>query len=230
MRVRLVNFAKGKWYPAGAARLMRSLTDVGFAHETRFYTDESELGVPSHDEAPYLFKLGALEIAQREGVDIVIWADAAIRAIAPLDRMIQHIAAHDYSFMSSCGVGEQHMCGVWTNDRMLEHFKLSRDEAMGWEQHSACCFGLRLGSPAVQQLLREWRDAAPCFPGAWDNSRRTESNDPRCRGHRHDQAALSIIAHRLGMSCYPRDLGFVAYEALAVQPYHPDVCLVSRGM
>ena len=40
---------------------------------------------------------------------------------------------------------------------------------------------------------------AGIFKGAWHNNHKTESQDPRCAGCRHDMSAGSIIANKLNM-------------------------------
>ena len=61
--------------------------------------------------------------------------------------------------------------------------------------------GLSRKSAVAMEFLRRWQAASAkgLFRGEWTNDTKSESTDPRCRGHRHDQSAASIIATQLGM-------------------------------
>jgi hypothetical protein len=50
-------------------------------------------------------------------------------------------------------------------------------------------------------FLDMWEQSmnAGCFKGAWNNGNLSESEDERCKGHRHDMTCGSIIANKLGM-------------------------------
>ena len=56
---------------------------------------------------------------------------------------------------------------------------------------------------------------AGLFKGNWDNSTGSESEDPRCKGHRHDLAIGSIFANYLEMKYQKGDeiLEYAAPEA-----------------
>jgi hypothetical protein len=50
-----------------------------------------------------------------------------------------------------------------------------------------------------------WKDALDngIFNGNWNNSNNTESTDPRCMGHRHDQTCAELVAHKLAIPLQP---------------------------
>jgi hypothetical protein len=54
-------------------------------------------------------------------------------------------------------------------------------------------------NPNTNEFYTRWKKACDdgIFRGAWNNNTQTESKDPRCRGHRHDQVCAEIISHQL---------------------------------
>lgn len=224
MRTRIVSFGKGAWYPRGLARLRASLVGL-YDGEVQLYTDEAELGCLTHKQAPYAFKVAAIRRAQADGVDVVVWLDASVWAIKPLAPLLADVVARGHTFFHNGW-----SCGQWTNDRMLQYFGMSRDEAMTISSIAAGYMGLDLRSTTVRQWLNEWEAAVPYFPGHWDNKHGTESADTRCLGHRHDQAAASIVGHRLGMEIIVGHTTFVANAPRPGETVADSVCLLAQGM
>ena len=202
----VVNFAKAApwpnlWYPRGQQRLDRSLFDQGFDGQTILFTDESELGVPPHRELPYAFKIAALRAAARRGCTSILWADASIFAIKPLNPVFEHIEKHGHLFFQA-GFN----CAQWTNDRALSIMGVTRDQAEQMEMLMACCMGFDLRNERTCRFLDQFENVVlhTCaVQGNWTNDSSTESRDPRCRGHRHDQSVASILAAQLGMKLEP---------------------------
>jgi len=52
--------------------------------------------------------------------------------------------------------------------------------------------------------LGNWATDTGLFKGKWHNRDRTESQDPRCEGHRHDQTCAELVARELGLQPGPR--------------------------
>lgn len=196
MRVAVCNVAFGSWHPKGQARLGRSLDEQAPSVE-RFFFDALPPGCPSHDAAagPYAFKAWALRAAAESGADVVVWADASYWLVRPIDVVLAWVADHGCWFH-----GPDSSLGAWTNDRTLAAFGVSRDEAMGAAMILAGGFALDLRRAPMRLFLEEYQRAAHegLFAGEWRNYG-TESADPRCRGHRHDQSVASLLIHRLGL-------------------------------
>ena len=59
--------------------------------------------------------------------------------------------------------------------------------------------------PITNEFFRRWKKAADdgIFCGNWANDTKTESQDSRCKGHRHDQTCAGFILHQLGIEKSP---------------------------
>jgi hypothetical protein len=202
----VVNYAKAApwpnlWYPRGQQRLERSLSDQGWNEGVLLFRDESELGVPPHAELPYAFKVAALRVAAKRGYTSLLWTDASIFAIKPLNPVFEHIEKHGHLFFHA-GFN----CAQWTNDRALSILGVTRDEAEKIPMLMALCLGLDLRNERTQRFLDKIESIilhTEAVRGGWTNENKQESADPRCLGHRHDQSVASIIAGQLGMALEP---------------------------
>lgn len=224
MRTRIVGFGKGAWYPRGIQRLKNSLSGY-YDGEVAFYSDEAQLGCLPHRQAPYAFKVAAIRRAQQDGVDVVLWLDASVWAVRPLAPLVAHIAEHGHALFNGGW-----NCGQWTNDAMLHHFGVDRESAKAMPMYLACYMGFDLRNPRTREWLDRWEAALPYFPGHWTNDRRTESQDPYCQGHRHDQSAGSLAAALLGMDLTLGHETFAAYYHGDDAQIKPTVCLLAQGM
>ena len=227
---RVINFARGSWYPKGQQRLMGSILRDSHPAPAMslFQNEEVDVGQPPHSEIPYAFKLGCFQRALAEGVDLVLWLDAACYAVRDITPVFDHIEKHGYFFVGASGEGEAHTIGKWTNDATLDAFGFERDEVMDVPQQSTCCVGLDLRRQDMRQWLHTWVTHRAFFKGRWDNKQLTESSDPRCLGHRHDQSVAALITHVMKLDVHPRDNHLFAYECCP-NP-QPTVCILSGGM
>lgn len=205
----IVNVATGKYVPL-QERLVRSLMEVNYRHGLLAWRDGFPPGSPSHDKSPYAFKLYALREVQRRGYRSVLWVDAPCVAIAHPDPLFDRIERAGHLLVSG---GEK--VGNWASDACLEEFSIGRDEAMDLPLMNGTFIGLDLGRPRS----REWLDglfracAKGLFEGPYlsehappnvlalkpDKPRGFVSKDPRCWGHRHDEAVGSCLAYRMGL-------------------------------
>lgn len=165
--------------------------------------------IDGFDYGPYVAKPFALEYARQCGAHLAILIDASFYPIRPIQPLIEHIQRNGYYL---CRNGFQ--VGEWASDACLEKMHATREEAFGMEEASSYCVGIDLtqGWHPAKEMLAAWLDAARigAFPGPHTNTggqgmrhhgpnRGFVSKDLRVKGHRHDQTALSIIAHRLRM-------------------------------
>ncbi len=225
MKTIILNFAKGAWYPAGQRRLVESLAKVGYTGDLATFTDESQLGVPPHREQPYAFKVAAVKGAMERGYDLALWADSAVWAHQPLDRLWAALEETSHLFFEGGW-----NCGQWCNDACLAHFGITREQAKAMPMFMACCMGFNFHHDVTKEFVRRWEAALPTFPGAWNNDARTESQDPYCMGHRHDQSAGSIIAAQLGMEQIVGHYTHFQYYYDKPEEIGETVCLLSQGM
>lgn len=207
MRVALCSVGVGAHYPQALDRLEASLDRVGYAGERYLWRGALPKRCPPHYHAPYAFKPWSLFLCQLDGVDIALWADAACVAMRPLDSLIRHVEEHGAYFH-----GPDHSTGLWTNDRTLAAFGVTRDAAMSIPMICAGTLGLDLRNERARLFLRRWLRGAEegLFAGQWTNERGTESSDPRCLGHRHDQSVASLLIHELALPMTQRFFRFAS--------------------
>lgn len=211
----IVNVGFGGWHPKGSARLERSLIYHGFEGHIQTWTNGLPPDCPPHDHTPYGMKVKAIEWAINEGYDRIMWLDSSVWAIRYPKNHFDAIAQQGYYMVDSGWV-----CDQWTNDNCLNYFGLTRDKAGDIPMISAGILGLSMRHEIAREFFAQWKNAmnAGAFRGSWTADPNEGSGD-RYRGHRHDQSCASIIAHRLGMVAYPRDLyDMYKYREMEMMP------------
>lgn len=195
----IINFASGR-YVKGQDRLSESLLKVGFDGTFLSWTNEESIGSPTHKDNPYAFKIYCFEQAINEGYTKILWVDASIYAVKPLDPIWECVERMGYMKQYA-----GHLCGWWASDRQLDYFGITRDEAMNLEMHgNGGFFALDFEKDIAKEFFKRWKQAMldGMFKGSWNNDNNCESSDPRCKGTRHDMLCGSIIANQLGMVAY----------------------------
>lgn len=198
----IINFATGH-YIKGQERLRQSLVDQGFDGEFMGWTHESQIGAPAHSLNPYAFKCYAFDQALARGYKKILWVDASVWAVKPLDPIWSSLEEKGY-MKEYAG----HLVGTWSSDTQLQYFGITRDEAMDLPMHAnGGFFALDFDVPIAVEFFNRWKKAMldGQFIGPWTNKNNEVSADPRCQGTRHDMTCGSIIANQLGMTAYPRD-------------------------
>lgn len=222
----ILNLATGN-YIVGQDRLRSTLSGY-YDGDILFFTEESQFGSPTHKENPYAFKTYAFQHALNLGYKKILWLDASIYAIKDISP-IWDIIERDGYIMQEAGW----YCGQWSNDKSLDYFGLSRDEAMTMPMYgNAGLLGLDLNKELPKIFLERWHKASMdgIFKGEWNNNSNTESNDIRCLGHRHDMSVGSIIANLLGMK-YIRSSEIMQYGSAPFEPSMNDsICLKAYGI
>ena len=206
----VVNVATGP-YVALQARLVASVRSSGWTGGVLLWSDAWPPGSPSHEEVPYGFKIHAIREAGRRGFESVLWLDSPCLVQRPLAPLFERVEADGHLLVTS-----REKLGNWIGDAALAAYGLSRDAAMELPLLHGSCFGLRLKDPkasawldALEQGAREGRLNGPYFTEhAPEDVRRRKprasvapaSADPRCWGHRHDEAIGSLLAPRFGLT------------------------------
>jgi hypothetical protein len=205
----ILNVATGRYVPY-QARLMKSLAGAGWKDTLMTWTDTFPRGSPSHREVPYAFKVHSIRAALQRGHTSILWLDSICVAEKPVESVFERIEREGYLLVT----GKDRL-GNWSNDSCLASFGLSRDDAMALQLINGSFIGLDLS----QGLARTWFDelAAACERGLFEGHYLSDhapaevraakpgkpvgfvSTDPRCWGHRHDEAVGSCLAHRHGM-------------------------------
>lgn len=199
----IVNVAVGPGHERGSRRLTETVKQFSPDVHVMSWQGKYPPGSPPHAEMPYAFKIHALEAAAAKGHRRLLWLDASMYAIKPIDYMFD-CADKDGAAVWQSGW----MVGQWTTDAALVRLGLSRDEAMGTLLCSGGVVSINLDTEVGSTLLRRWGEYARdgiSFQGKWNNKGHTCSQDPRCLGHRHDMPSLSLISRDLGLK--PRLFG-----------------------
>lgn len=187
-------------YVQNLARLSESLR-TNFDGDFLGFIGEASVGAPPHEQNPYAFKIYAFQKAIDAGYTQVLWLDSSCFAIKNVKPIFEEIEKSGY-IMQEAG----HYMGTWTNDKALAYFGVTRDEAMTMLMYGNAGFlGLNFEHGIANAFFDKWRAAMAggCFKGEWNNDNHTESDDERCKGHRHDMSCGSIIANQLGMKYKP---------------------------
>lgn len=195
MRKMVVNVATGS-YVAGQWRLLNALKQFSPDAEAMVWADAMPPGSPSHQNIPYAFKAWALMAADAAGADLVLWADACILPISSLSPLWKLIEGQGVWLAENVWSN-----GQWCSDAALPLLGIDREESFAQKHVVAGVLGLNLRSEIGRMFLAEYCGFAQngSFQGPWTNEGREASTDPRVLGHRHDQTAASVIAHRLGI-------------------------------
>lgn len=196
----IINYAEGKWYPKGQARLLQSLATVRF-QDSAFLFDATSVGdgCPSHADIPYGFKYWALDHVRKLGYDQSLWIDSSFWAVRSLDGLFADLEHHGYLLQESMG----YTVGDWTSDRALERLCIDRQKARQIVMHDGGLIGLGFHDEPANCFLDKMLELTKvdgCFQGPWTNESRQASQDEKVGGHRHDMSVGGIIAHGMGMN------------------------------
>lgn len=192
--VAVVCFATGDYYIYYANILVKTFRRHNLEINVYVFDDVRQIGSPTHQEIPYAFKYYAIQKVHSMGYRIVLWCDSVLKLQRSIISLLPEV----------CNVGvylqeDGWKSGMWANDRCLEHFKVTRDEAMNIPAIWACFMGFDFQHPRTEEFMKRWKAAmdAGAFHGRQSNEGQTESSDPRCRGHRHDQSCAELIAYQM---------------------------------
>lgn len=188
----IINAALGAWYPQGQQRLVRSLFFNGFPWNILTWTDWPN---DNYDKScPYNVKAAAFEEAINAGYTHILWADCSMWPINAVEPLFDVINDKGY-FLGQSGFNCAQVC----NDKSLEYFGITRDQAENIHDCMTGLFGVYMENPTAKNFITKWIKAAK--DGVFSGSRLhdNQSKDPRFLFHRQDQSCASIIAGLEGM-------------------------------
>jgi hypothetical protein len=211
-------------------RLGESLKRVKFDGDFLFWDEEFPEGCPSHFDAPFGFKAYCFYAASRLGYTQILWMDSTCVAIRPLSPIFESINQNGYVLFNN---NYDQSLGQWISDEALAFNQLIREDAMTIPEIPCSVIGLDLSSGIASSFLSQWhqimsdgvtakgttseiQDWAEYQEIFWNRNNRI-SQDPRVKGHRCDQPAAGIVAHRLGMLPYSDYLKDIHYPAKPVK-------------
>ena len=203
-KLAFVNVATPGYYKQAAEDLIKSIHEhcpnVSIFSFSRF----EDFGSPTHTENPYAFKLYAIDYVRDLGYDIIIWCDSPVRLTCPIEEWIAEVEKVGVYLQQT-----EWTIGQWANDKSLEWFKVSRDDVINLPSCAAGLQGLDFRHPTTIAYFDLWWKAmeAGLFKGAWKNETQSESKDPRCTGHRHDQTCAELTCYTLGIPFQPKVMG-----------------------
>lgn len=187
----------------------------------RLFYDDYPIGCPPHHEQQYAFKIYALQRAIAAGFRYVLWMDTSFQPIASIEPLWKIIEEQGW-FVARQGDAR---IGTWISDNALGYFGGGRDSLMETPLCYSGLVGLDLKNQTGFDIWNRW--TASYAIGAWNgphfNTKQRAmhlnglkyhglcSDDPRCEGHRHDEASLSMILYLLGLT--PMTTGLLTLES-----------------
>lgn len=232
----IANVSIGGWYPNGLARLQESIKKFHPQDDVivRGWMNTYPIGSPTHEDNPYAFKCYAMYQAES---DLVLWLDSACFAVQPTDHIWTIIERDGYVFQNNGST-----VGEWCGDHALSPLGITREESFGIPELSGHMIGLDMRNPLAKEFMKIWisHSGTGIFRGYHTNilSGATGMNarnpgwcsdDPRVKGHRHDQTALSVVAWQLGMKI-KWDRPMWSSYCSSIEKPHESTIFVSRGM
>ncbi len=176
----------------------------------KLWYDDYPEGCPPHRDNPYAFKIHALQRAIDAGFRYILWMDTSFQPIGSIEPLWKHIEEHGW-FAAKQG---DSVLGAWISDGALMRTSRTRDELMSVPLVYTGIVGLDMHEAKGKAIFESWRMACemgmfkgPHFNGPEENVGHKWSapcsDDPRCKGHRHDEAALSLVLHQWGFKVEP---------------------------
>ena len=218
----IVNYSSG-FYIHCQNRMANRLKELEFNGSTLFFTQNLPRGCAFHKVIPYQFKPFCIWNAYLSGYRQILWLDAPIYPNHSIDYFFQKIAKNGYFVLGDSGWN----LGEWCSDRVLDHYRISREDSFKMPQCLSGVLGFDLNRPEVLIIFKRWMDESHItFPGDWDNQMGTVSVHPDVRGHRHDQTSIAILAHQAGWEftdCQTDDCFFYGVNPkYKLNIYHPE--------
>lgn len=201
-RIAFVTFSNGR-YLGLERKLKRSIETHCPEADIFIYHDFAEIGSPTHGQNPYAFKVYAIEKVRSLGYEVIFWCDSVIRLVRPITTLIPKVREQGVYLQE-----DGWKVGMFANDKALAYFGVSRDDAMNMTAIYACVMVFDFAHPITPVFFAKWKQACKdgIFSGAWSNDDHSESQDKRCKGHRHDQTCAELVAYSLNIKLNPRML------------------------
>ncbi len=167
-------------YPIGVKRLKKALSLIGYKGHFIYRIG----GWPNLDEESlkyahvlFAFKPFFFKEVKNMGYKNVLWLDSSILPLKPLDCIFEKIEKNGYF-----GYESNFILSEYTNEFVLNLFKVSVDQADCIKTIEANILGLNLNSTVGNTILVRWQEAVK--NGGFYSAR-------------HDQNAFSLIAYKL---------------------------------
>jgi hypothetical protein len=189
----------GTYYSDAQKRLYQSLADAGGCKGSGWgctWTNHYPPGSEPHPAVPYHFKQMAMQQAANLGYMHLLWLDAVMVAVKPIEPIFQQIEEQGY-FLWQHAIGT---VGEWTSDACLKALNVSRGAAFEMPMLCSGVFGYSLMHPVGKELHEKFLRTTPTMlRGMWHNRNLNVSRHRRVQGHRHDQSVLSLLSAQMGL-------------------------------
>lgn len=192
----IINAAVGEGYVKIQERMSIWLDHLGYSGDKLFYQDYPDKDFDNG--CIYNIKASAFEQAINKGYTKFMWIDASFIPIRHPQPIIDIINTEGYYFINN-----GHNAAQECNDRCLDYFGITRDEAESIPMLSSGIMGIDMNNPKAAEFVRLFIKSAK--NGVFYGSRLhdNQSQDHRFLHHRQDQSAASCIVHKLGLKVLP---------------------------
>lgn len=225
-RIIVNGFAGNGWYKEGQQRLIKSLLDNT---DDVFVTFNNEWlnGIQNEyyaTDCPYTIKPAVIAEAIKEGYNQILWLDCSVTLLKPLEEFWKIVDRDGYYFMDGGW-----NCAQECNDKSLEYFGYTRDEAELIHSLWSCIFALDLRNEKAKKVCDLFLKAAK--DGIFHGSRHhdNQSADPRFKHHRQDQSVLSLAFHKVGLETFHPPQIHMYYEGQGKQ-LESNIFMVKGGI
>ncbi len=196
----IVSVATGK-YIKGIDRLEQSLTKMGYNGHTLFFRDSLPEGSPTHNEAPWGFKVFAIHAALKKGYTKVLWLDSNMVCVRKPYTIFNKLDKDGYYFWYPYS----DKLGDYCSDIAIQNMEITRKQSFDISDLCAACLGININNKTANIILEQWTTYALdgiTFRGipkqypleySFTNKDNIVSKDNRVKGHRHDQSVLSYL-------------------------------------
>ena len=110
----------------------------------------------------------------------------------------------------------------WINQTALNHFHVAYDEVDNIKQIMACCIVFDFNHPITEKIFDDWVTAS--LHGGFNNDFTRRDG---FRGHRHDQAVLSLLLHLNKVKLNDYGDGFCYHPN---QDKYDNVYIINKGI
>ena len=175
----------------------------------------------THGEVPYQFKPAMIDIAYKLGYEQVVWVDSTIRMVKHPQELLDHAKKYGVCVFDNLG----HPLKYWCSDIAQSKQGVTNAEMETMQQIMACVIIFDFTNPKGKEIFERWKQAS--LDGiSFKNER---SNREGFRGHRHDQAVLSMICAKESIPLLP--YGYLVYPPHdQTKEYGDNIYFVNKGI
>lgn len=218
----IVNLATDKY--TNSRKRMRESISQFWNGDTMFFENESEVGAPLHKDCPYGFKVYTIEKAIASGYDQILWIDSSVYAIKDLTPVFDDIEQNGMIFQDA-----GHILRTWTNDRTLDYFGISSEEAEGIRMIGNAGFlGFDFTNDTAKRFLEWWKQSM--LDGMFNDS----GQEPTQKFKRHtwDMSCSSSIVYKMGLTHMMKSgIEWLQYvDTDEDKPFNDKVLMFARGI